>query len=150
MQQIKLFYSIECLLVMQRPILVCGEGAAGKSTFVKDLIFNQVNVFTKQLLADHLTCSTYSTAFTFKDHFERSLETQKTNEQIEYLGDSDTEIPMKSSKTKSNNASRPGTAETNLDGLFRKVLEWDQEPVKMRPEGINTHVVFYIEDLHMA
>jgi len=47
MQQIKLFYSIECLLVMQRPILVCGEGASGKSTFVKDLIFNQVNVFTK-------------------------------------------------------------------------------------------------------
>ena len=43
---------------------------------------------------------------------------------------------MKSFRTRTDDdASRPGTAVTNLDGLMKKVLEWDSEQIKMRPEG---------------
>lgn len=65
---------------MQRPVIICGQGATGKSTFVKDFVFNQVNVFTNKLLTDHLTCSNYMTAVTFKESFERNLETKKTDQ----------------------------------------------------------------------
>ena len=86
-----MYYALECLLTMQRPILVCGEGATGKSTFVKDFVFHQANVFTKKLLADHITCTNHTTAVSFKENFERNLETKKMDDQLEQLGDSDTD-----------------------------------------------------------
>lgn len=75
MQHVKLNYFMECLLTMQRPVLICGEGATGKSTLVKDFVFHQVNIFTRKLLTYHMTCTNYTTAVTFKENLERNLET---------------------------------------------------------------------------
>lgn len=37
---VRMLYQIECLVVAKKPVLVCGQGATGKSSLVKSMIFN--------------------------------------------------------------------------------------------------------------
>lgn len=61
MDQIKLYYLMECLLMTKKPILVAGQGAAGKSQMIKDMIYIQTGVFTSKIQVDHISCTLRTT-----------------------------------------------------------------------------------------
>jgi len=66
-------FVMESLLTTQKPIAVVGDGACGKSSMIKDFIFNQMYLFTSQTFTDHVTCSHYTTSDIFKENIERNL-----------------------------------------------------------------------------
>ena len=40
LETIKVAFVIESLLTTQKPVAICGDGACGKSSLIKDFIFN--------------------------------------------------------------------------------------------------------------
>ena len=51
----------------QKPILVAGKGATGKSTLIKNFLFTQMSQFTKNVYADHLTCTYRTNNYSLKN-----------------------------------------------------------------------------------
>lgn len=89
-------------MIAQKPILVCGHAATGKSTLIKDMLFSQTATFTKSVLVDHISCTYRTTNDTLKDHVSRNLLTHSIKikkETQDDFNDSDTERPMQSYKT---------------------------------------------------
>jgi hypothetical protein len=72
-----------------------------------------------------MTCTNYTTAVTFKENLERNLETQKTEEQTEILGDSDTELPMQTQRSGTGDKSKPNATTNLFKGVKESILEWD-------------------------
>lgn len=55
--------------------MVVGQGATGKSTLLKDLIYNQSAQFTSSVAGDHISCSWRTTNQSLKNHISTSLKT---------------------------------------------------------------------------
>jgi hypothetical protein len=64
----KNYYLMECLIMSNNPVLVCGHRGTGKSIFTKDMIFTQTAVFTERVLGDLFTCTSRTTNNTVKEH----------------------------------------------------------------------------------
>jgi len=74
---IRYHYIMELLLVTQKPILVFGEGASGKSSLVKEMLFGQMLQFAQNYFVEHVTCSHYSNVTSIKNNIERNLTVKK-------------------------------------------------------------------------
>lgn len=70
-------YIMELLLTTQKPVLVFGEGASGKSSFIKDTLFHQMKQYAQKYFVDHGTCSHYTDVVASKLVIERNLEIKK-------------------------------------------------------------------------
>lgn len=46
LETVKVTYVMESLITTQKPIAICGDGASGKSSMIKDFVFNQVFMFS--------------------------------------------------------------------------------------------------------
>lgn len=70
-------YVMELLLTTQKPVLVFGEGASGKSSMIRDMLFSQMLQFSQDYFIEHVTCSHYTNAIAFKNSIERNLVVKK-------------------------------------------------------------------------
>ena len=70
-------YVMELLMTTQKPILIYGEGASGKSSIIKDMVFSQMLQFSQNYFVEHITCSHYTKALAIKNAIERNLEVKK-------------------------------------------------------------------------
>ena len=70
-------YLMELLLTTQKPVLVFGGGASGKSALVKDTLFAQMLVYARNYFVEHVTCSHHTKALAVKGAIERNLEIKK-------------------------------------------------------------------------
>jgi GTPase SAR1 family protein len=46
METVKVAFVMESLLTTQKPVAICGDGACGKTSMIKDFVFNQIFLFT--------------------------------------------------------------------------------------------------------
>ena len=117
-------YVMELLLTTQKPVLVFGEGASGKSSLVKDMLFAQSLQFAQSYFVEHLTCCHYTSALALKNGVERNLEVkrQEVAEDKDEMG-----------KT--------------MNSVMREVAA---DSGHLKPPGDNHKLVVYFEDLHMT
>jgi excinuclease UvrABC ATPase subunit len=70
----KYSFLLECLVTTQVSTIVIGPAGSGRSTLMKETLFNHVFNFTKQLITDHVTMSSHTDSTQFKDNVEKLLE----------------------------------------------------------------------------
>ena len=70
-------YVLELLISSQKPVLVFGEGASGKSSMIKDMLFSQMLAFSQDYFIEHVTCSHHTSALALKNGIERNLVVKK-------------------------------------------------------------------------
>lgn len=67
-------FVLECLVTKQISTLVIGPGCSGRSALLRNLLFDYVFEFSKQVMTEHITMSKYTDAHTFKSNVELLLE----------------------------------------------------------------------------
>lgn len=129
METVKVAYVMESLLTTLKPVAICGDGACGKTSMIKDFVFNQIFLFTQGTYSDHITCSHYTNSDVLKSNIERNLEPilVKLPEPLEPDVNNPKAIATASSL-------KPKIEETNL----------------MKTPGEQTRLIVYLEDLHMT
>jgi excinuclease UvrABC ATPase subunit len=70
----KYSFLLECLVTSQVSTIVIGPAGSGRSSLMKETLFNHVFNYTKQLITDHVTMSSHTDSTQFKDNVERLLE----------------------------------------------------------------------------
>jgi hypothetical protein len=118
-------YIIELLLTTQKPVLVAGEGASGKSALIKDMVFNQMMQFSQNYYVEHITCSHYTDVGSVKSNIERSLVIKRR----ELSADAKDELG-------------------NTVNSFQ--MEALTDTGHLKPDGDSHKLVVFLEDLHMA
>jgi hypothetical protein len=58
-------------------MLMVGEVASGKSSFMKDFMNSQIFLYAKDVSTEHVTCSYHLDSVLFKDYIESHLEQKK-------------------------------------------------------------------------
>jgi hypothetical protein len=66
------------MLTAMKPCLVVGRNATGKSSLVRDTLFNQIYCFTKDACTEHVPCSYRTNASSLKEFIEHNFKTCKT------------------------------------------------------------------------
>jgi hypothetical protein len=127
-ETVKVAFVMESLLTTQKPVAICGDGACGKTSMIKDFVFNQIFLFTQGTYSDHITCSHYTNSDVLKSNFERNL----------------VPIMVKLPEPLQPEVKDPKTATTSS-------LKPKQEETKiMKTPGEQTRLIVYLEDLHMT
>jgi len=72
-----MMHTVEVLATTQQPILMVGEIASGKSSFMKDFVNSQIYQYAKDVSTEHVTCSYHLDSVLFKDYTETHLEQKK-------------------------------------------------------------------------
>lgn len=120
---IRYHYLMELLLTTQKPVLVFGEGASGKSSFIKDTLFHQMKQYAQKYFVDHGTCSHYTDVVASKLTIERNLEIKKIN---------------------------PGTKDDLGNTMNSAMIEAASDTGRLKPPGDQHKLIVYYEDMHMS
>ena len=123
-ETIRYNYILELLLTSQKPVLVFGEGASGKSSMIKDMLFSQMLAVSQDYFIEHVTCSHHTNALALKNGIERNLTVKKRELQ-------DDKDDM--GKT--------------MNSVMREVA---QDTGHLKPPGDEHKLIVYYEDLHMT
>lgn len=117
-------YLMELLLTTQKPVLVFGAGACGKSALVKDTLFAQMLVYARNYFVEHVTCSHHTKVFAIKGSVERNLEVKKreVSENRDELGKTMNSVQM----------------------------EVAADSGHLKPPGDRHKLIVYLEDLHLT
>ena len=118
-------YIIELLLTAQKPVLVFGEGASGKSALIKDMVFNQMMQFAQSYFVEHITCSHYTDVSSIKSNIERSLVIKRQE-------------------------LSPETKEDLGNTVNSFQMEMLTDTGRLTPDGEKHKLIVFLEDLHMA
>ena len=118
-------YVMELLLTTQKPTMIMGEGASGKSSLIKDMLFVQILQFAQNFFIDHCTCSHMSSQTAIKRNIERSMMVKRSD-----IGED-----TKDDAGKTMNSIQ---------------IEAITDTGRLKPEGENNKLIVYFEDIHMA
>ena len=77
-----MMHTVEVLATTQQPMLMVGEVASGKSSFMKDFMNSQIYQYAKDVSTEHVTCSYHLDSVLFKDYIENHLEQKKPEKKI--------------------------------------------------------------------
>jgi septin family protein len=75
-------HTVEVLATTQQPMLMVGEVASGKSSFMKDFMNSQIYQYAKDVSTEHVTCSYHLDSVLFKEYIENHLEQKKPEKKI--------------------------------------------------------------------
>jgi len=152
----------EVLATTQQPILMVGESASGKSSFMKDFINTQIYTYAKEVSTEHITCSYHLDSSLFKDYIERYLESKKP-EKPKTLDNTASKLTVSSSKKlpfATHNSSvnlianiSPALDAARSDANFTALTSGtslENLSKKLRPPGKETKLIVYLEDLHLS
>ncbi len=146
LETVKVTHVMESLITTQKPIAICGEGASGKSSLIKDFVFSQIFIFTQGTYLDHITCSHYTTSDVIKNNVERNLVPLFVHTKVDPPTEAAKPIVQPDQNT------LPKTAEQELEELIKTATSMNnkQETDILKPPGQDTRLIVYLEDLHMT
>ena len=97
---VRMMHTVEVLVMSQNPILLTGDAACGKSSFMKDFINQQLFVYAKDISSEHVTCSHHLDSTNFKEYIERYLEVKKKAPKMKDSDGTNTKTLLANNSTK--------------------------------------------------